>query len=245
MSIETNEIKLLGGVHRNLIFEGENPSDFQALLTGLLAEYKPATLHHQALVEDAAVAKWQLWRRTRLAQSHEIQTYERCYYIDDFTDAHFKRLRQMQQYRTAAERTCTQVFAKLDAIRKEETRNQQWQLTYDLKKQRLELAKGKRTTIAQEIVVSVEDGITITKKKRPNQNILAELATRAHHIFPVERITRVFEFKSEIPPEYNWLINEEADLLRSTFTQTFDAQTWQNLAAFETDHALAHPPPHA
>ena len=56
---------LLGRTHENLFVGDEKPADFYALLNSLLERYLPDSGHVRALVEDAAIARWHLWRRQR------------------------------------------------------------------------------------------------------------------------------------------------------------------------------------
>jgi hypothetical protein len=54
-----------GGTSEKLIVAGERREDFDALLHDLLEEYAPATVQARNLVEDAALARWFVWRKQR------------------------------------------------------------------------------------------------------------------------------------------------------------------------------------
>src|SRR5882724_3109216 len=64
-----------GGVSEKLIVAGERQEDFDALLNDLLEEYAPATPQARHLVEDAALARWFLWRRQRAHNAVEAALY--------------------------------------------------------------------------------------------------------------------------------------------------------------------------
>jgi len=54
-----------GGTSEKLIVAGECREDFDALLHDLLEEYAPATVQARNLIEDAALARWFVWRKQR------------------------------------------------------------------------------------------------------------------------------------------------------------------------------------
>ena len=64
-----------GGTSEKLIVPGERQEDFDTLLNSLLEEYSPETPDARNLVEDAALARWFLWRRQRAFNSVESALY--------------------------------------------------------------------------------------------------------------------------------------------------------------------------
>jgi len=271
---------LLGRTHENLLFGDEKPEDFYALLKSLLEQYVLDSDHVRALVEDAAIARWHLWRRQRVVQGRERELFAIQPDPGEWMSGAFRSLEVLQRYKNAAELSCRRAYANLEAIRKENNRTQRWNLTFDLQKRRVELAERKyadiapqvklaastanqtidsqdqnikrtacrgqdRPSVVQKIVVTVEDGFTKTSRRPSNKDVMAELAERAHHLYPPEQVVRDFVFKDFIPSEYPWMISDESDRTISEFVQTIPLEDWHKMVAIETatGHAIGDPPP--
>jgi hypothetical protein len=143
MQLDPTELKLLGNSQRDFFVPGEDPADFQALLSSLVTEYQPTTIRHQALVEDAALAQWILWRRNRSIFLQESNLHGEFRDFLDWNLDRFHLLRHMQQFRALAELTCARAFARLDAMRRQQIADQRWQMNYELRKAHLELSQRK------------------------------------------------------------------------------------------------------
>jgi hypothetical protein len=269
---------LLGRTHENLFVGNEKPEEFYALLKSLVEDYTPASIQARALVEDAAISRWHLWRRQRVVNLQETALFTHQPDPAQWLAGAFRNLEVLQRYKNAAELSCRRAYANLEALRKENNRAERWNLTFDLQKRRVELAERKYADIApqvkvaaskanqtlhyqdrdakraacrgqdrpsavQKIVVTVEDGITKTSKRPSNKDVMAELAERAHHLYPPEQVVRDFTFKDLVPSEYNWMISDESDRSASEFTQTIPLEDWHKMVLIETDHAMGDPPP--
>src|SRR5207237_4047622 len=73
----TGSPALLGRTHQHLFVAGENPAEFYALFKSLCEQYTPDSLQDQALVEDAAIARWHFWRRQRVVNRLEVELYNK------------------------------------------------------------------------------------------------------------------------------------------------------------------------
>ena len=276
---------LLGRTHENLFVGDEKPADFYALLNSLLERYLPDSGHVRALVEDAAIARWHLWRHQRVVHRREQELFTTQSDQSDpgqWMSGVFHSLQILQRYKNAADLSCRRAYANLEAIRKENARAQRWQLSFNVQKQRHELAqrkyddvaaetqaKGKlaaiktnqviaheneqqlrscrgyeRPSVVQKIAVSVANGITITSRKPSNKDIMAELAERAHHLYPPEQVVREFKFLDFIPSEYDWIVAGKSDRAMSSCIQLVPLDDWHKIAPVEseTGHAIGDPP---
>ena len=225
---------LLGRTHENLFVGGEKPEEFYALLKSLVEDYTPASTQARALVEDAAISRWHLWRRQRVVNLHETALFTHQPDPAQWQAGPFRNLEVLQRYKNAAELSCRRAYANLEAIRKENARAQRWELSFDLQKRKYDdvsaeiQAKSKlatiklnqaiahenekerfracrgqeRPSVVQKITVGIDRGVTVTTRKPSNKDIMAELAERAHHLYPPEQVVRDFVFKDFIPSEY-------------------------------------------
>jgi len=281
---------LLGRTHENLFVGDEKPEDFYALLKSLLEQYVADSVLLspsggasdtapvlRALIEDAAIARWQLWRRQRVVNLQEAELFKHQPDPAQWLAGAFRNLEVLQRYKNSAELSCRRAYANLEALRKENNRTARWQLSFDLQNRRVALAERKyadiapqvklaasqasqaidsqdrdakrtacrgqdRPSVLQKIVVTVEDGVTITTRDRANKDVMAELAERAHHIYPPEQVVRDFKFKGLVPSEYDWLISEESDRAIAEFSHFIPLEDWHKIVVVETEHAIGDPP---
>jgi hypothetical protein len=102
-----------GGTSEKLIVPGERQEDFDALLNDLLEEYSPETPDARNLVEDAALARWFLWRRQRAYNSVESALYATQPAPERWSPEAYHQLALLDRYKTAAERSLKRVLQNL------------------------------------------------------------------------------------------------------------------------------------
>jgi hypothetical protein len=267
---------LLGRTHENLFVGNEKPEEFYALLKSLVEDYTPASTQARALVEDAAISRWHLWRRQRVVNLHETALFTHQPDPAQWQAAPFRNLEVLQRYKNAAELSCRRAYANLETIRKENARTQRWELSFDLQKRKYDdvsaeiQAKSKlatiklnqaiahenekeklraccgqeRPSVVQKITVRIDRGVTVTSRKPSNKDVMAELAERAHHLYPPEQVVRDFKFPARIPREYDWIVSDESERTMPSGTQVVTVDEWYKMAAVETEtgHTIGDPP---
>jgi hypothetical protein len=141
---------LHGGTSAKLIVPGEDPAAFEALLNGLLDDYRPDTLQSRLFVEQAAIAHWFLWRRDRAYSAIETAVYESEPDESKWTTEHFKKLALADRYKTQAERALKRALNNIEAWQKtsqhaanRERRNAQWQAEHAIRERRVTLQEQK------------------------------------------------------------------------------------------------------
>lgn len=164
MSHDQTYPPLLGNIQQHLFVHGENPADFYAYLKSLVEGFSPASTHEQSLVEDAAVARWYLWRRERASNATEVYLYAKELDPVRWVPADQRDLFIAQRLQQAAERSFRRAYANLEALRKESIRTERWELTHDLQKQRLSLAQRKYDDIAPKVQAQAELAALRAKK---------------------------------------------------------------------------------
>src|SRR6478736_7702063 len=107
-----------GGTSEKLIVPGERREDFDALLNDLLEEYSPETPDARNLVEDAALARWFLWRRQRAFNSVESALYAQQADPAQWPPEAFHKLALLDRYKTAAERSLKHVLQNLNGLQR-------------------------------------------------------------------------------------------------------------------------------
>ncbi len=65
-----------GATSRQLFVTGEQPQEFYKLLAESFESHKPDTTEDSALVTDAVLARWYLWRRQRAHAKREFEIFE-------------------------------------------------------------------------------------------------------------------------------------------------------------------------
>src|SRR3954451_1464162 len=191
-----------GGTSEKLIIAGERQEDFDALLNALLEEYALATQQLRLLVEDAALARWFLWRKQRAYNAVESALYTAQPAQELWTAEAYHQLALVDRYKTAAERALKRTLQNLDASRRFELREQRHAL-FSKKEQaqawQREQAQWKTAcdgfevpTLAQKITVRVTSEGTITDMQPSNYGILRQLDRQSP--CPPEEIYRHFHF---------------------------------------------------
>ena len=113
-----------GGTSEKLIVAGERQENFDALLNDLLEEYAPATQQVRLLVEDAALARWFVWRKQRAYNAVESALYTAQPAQELWTAEAYHQLALVDRYKTAAERALKRTLQNLDASRRLEIREE-------------------------------------------------------------------------------------------------------------------------
>jgi hypothetical protein len=139
-----------GGTSRKLIVAGETQSDFDALLNGLAAEYRPDTPQSELFVEQLALAHWFLRRRQRAYSAIESSVYENQPDEAQWTEEHLKRLSLADRYRTQAERALRRALSNVEVWRRKtrseavrEVQAGQWAAAQALRERRMTLQEEK------------------------------------------------------------------------------------------------------
>jgi hypothetical protein len=240
-----------GGTSEKLIVSGERPEDFDALLHNLLEEYSPETPDARNLIEDAALARWFLWRRQRAHNSVESALYAAQPNPEQWPAEAYHKLALLDRYKTAAERSLKRVLqnlAVLQRTKKQEAQSKLAAARATVALDQLEREQWKkacqgfdRPTIVQKILVRVRRGETITQMSPTNAELLHETRRAVH---PPEEAHRFFEFPDGIPPEY-YSFTDREDYRREkghTIEQIGPVSTWLAISAEEqklgTGHAI-------
>jgi len=84
-----------------------------------LEQYLPNSGHVRALVEDAAIACWHLWRRQRIAHRPEQELLTTQPDPGQSMSGVFHSQQILQRYKNATELSCCSAYANPEAIRKE------------------------------------------------------------------------------------------------------------------------------
>ena len=107
-----------GGTSEQLIVAGERHEDFEALLNHLLDEFSPPTANTRGMVEDAALARWFLWRRQRAFNAIETALYAAEPNEAKWSAEAHQKLALADRYKTTAERAFKRAFSNLQVLRK-------------------------------------------------------------------------------------------------------------------------------
>lgn len=139
-----------GGTSTRLIVEGESQAEFDTLLKGLRAEYRPDTPQSQTLLENLAAAHWFLWRRQRAYAAIEAAVYQTQPDAPQWTEEHLRRLSLADRYKTQAERALNRALLNINNWRKDlrseaqrERRNTQWEAAQAIRERRMSLQEHK------------------------------------------------------------------------------------------------------
>ena len=243
-----------GGTSEKLIVPGERQEDFDTLLNNLLEEYAPETPDARNLVEDAALARWFLWRRQRAFNSVEAALYAAQADPAAWPPEAFHKLALLDRYKTAAERSLTRVLQNLNGLQRARKQQVQAKLaiaraTADLEQHDREQWKKAcqgfdRPTLVQKIIVRFYRGETTTITTPNNHELFRELERT---VYPPEHAYRRFEFPNGIPPEYYSFTDREdyRNEKGHTIEQLVPVEAWIATATEEeklaTGHALLCP----
>lgn len=156
-----------GGTSQKLILAGERQEDFDALLAALLVEFTPATEGDRDVVEDAALARWSVWRKQRAFNAIESEIYTAQPDPGQWTDAQHHRLALADRYKTTAERAFKRALNNIEGLRKrfiaEQDRLfnvQKWEAADGLSQRRLQME-------AQSLDIARERDARVAKKEEP------------------------------------------------------------------------------
>jgi len=252
-----------GGTSEKLIIAGECLEDFDALLNDLLEEYAPATQQVRLLVEDAALARWFVWRKQRAYNAVEYALYTAQPAQELWPAEAYHQLALVDRYKTAAERALKRTLQNLDASRRLELRVARHAISSKREQAQAQLAIARVQdsldqreqaqwkaacngfecpTVVQKIMVSVTREGTLTEFTPSNDAILRQLDRKSP--YSPEEVYRYFEFPQGMPSEYHCFTDRE-DYRRErghTIEQWINLDNWRELAAREealgTGHAL-------
>ena len=253
-----------GGTSEKLIVGDEKKSDFDRLLNDLLEEYAPATEQARLLVEDAALARWYLWRRQRTCNKIEAALYEAQPAPELWTAEQFHQLALADRYKTAAERSLQRALRNLEGhlrqaaqLKKTEAQAEvavaraadfldardesQWQAAHK---------DFDCPTLVQEITVRrTQNYGAITEMSPTNAAMLRQLDRPSS--YPAERVCRKFHFPHGMPAEYHSFTSRE-DYRREkghTIDQSLSLAVFREIVKAEqargTGHALPNPEGHS
>jgi hypothetical protein len=107
-----------GGTSEKLIIAGERREDFEALLNDMLEEFSPTTAHARGMAEDAALARWYVWRKQRAYNTIETALYAAEPDEAKWSEETHHRLALADRYKTAAERALKRALNNVQVLRK-------------------------------------------------------------------------------------------------------------------------------
>ena len=258
-----------GFTSQKLIIGSERQEDYNALVADFVTEFKPTTAYTRGLVEDAAHARWMLWRKQRAYNALEAHIYQACPEEAVWDEDIFRRIALADRYRTNAERAFKRAITNVETLRKlnfteqdRELRRIRWEQNQEAKqagiqltslKKELDLAKANeeayhracngfsKPTFVQKIEVRANPGCcTETLPELSNDFILQYLA--AAHTYPPEQIVRKFHFPQGIPPEYFWTTERDDYRNRKhhTLEETVSIEAFRVAAAKEHQLGTGH-----
>jgi hypothetical protein len=231
-----------GGTSEKLIVPGERQEDFDALLNNLFEEYSPESSGARNLVEDAALARWFLWRRQRAFNSVESALYAAQPDPALWPPEAFHKLALLDRYKTAADRSLKRVLQNLAALQRARKQEAQSKLAVarataaldQLEREQWKKACNRfdRPTVVQEIEVQIKNGETITRMSPENGALLHELARAVH---PPEQVCRSFYFPDGIPSDYSAFATRAECRRKSDYIvhQILPVSAWRATAAQE------------
>lgn len=257
-----------GGTSQKLIVAGERREDFDSLFNDLLDEYAPSTPQARSLVEDAALARWFLWRKQRAYNAVEAALYATQPAQELWTAEAYHQLALADRYKTAAERALKRTLQNLEALRRLDIHEQRHETFHKKEDARTQLAIVRTQdaldrreneqwkaacngfdspTLVQDISVRIAPEGAVTRMTPSNQTLLRELDRPSP--FPPLQVVRKFYFAQGIPPEYYAFTDKEEHRREKgrRIEQTFTIEAWRKMAAEEfalaTGHAVPGPQP--
>jgi hypothetical protein len=250
-----------GGTSEKLVVAGERRQDFDTLLNDLLEEYAPATAQLRLLVEDAALARWFVWRKQRVYNAAEAALYAAQPAQELWTAEAYHQLALVDRYKTAAERALKRSLQNLDASRRLELREERHAVSYkrDEAKTRLAVAQVEDAleqreqvqwraacngfdcpTLVQNITVRVTRDGTLTDMRPSNDTMLRQLDRQSP--FPPEDVYRKFVFPQGMPAEY-YSFTDREDYRQEKghiIEQSFSPGDWREIARREEELGTGH-----
>lgn len=183
------------------IFEGEGLAEYKRLEKIWQAEFPELSPAMSRVLERLVVADFQLqWTEQRLLQSEAtLEELE----VDEWTDDHHKKLQLFRRYHTTADRRFQRVLNTMKQFRKERENVPVAKAAVEapvaaVAKQ--EPAMAKAISMRQTVVVSIEDGKTVTFTHPTTEMLLRRVVLADEKTL----VFRVFEFPNGVPAEYAW-----------------------------------------
>ncbi len=147
-----------GGTARSMFLPGEDPQEFFKLLAESFETHTPAHTDDAAMVTDAVVARWILWRRQRISFRRESDICAESTTGDQPSNYGLRDMVNVDRYRTTAERSLARAVTNLRNIKKdqfsqEKSRAQfeQQKARFDLDLMRFELRKEQDARVADKV----------------------------------------------------------------------------------------------
>jgi len=128
-----------GGASRQLFVFGEHPQEFYKLLAESFETHKPLTTEDSALVTDAVLARWYLWRRQRAHAKREFEIFDQADETDSPSLNGLRELELFDRYRTQAERALNRALKNLHMVKKSVLDEEKWRTHLVLAKQKFDL----------------------------------------------------------------------------------------------------------
>ena len=146
-----------GATAESLFIVGEDPAEFDNLLSESYAFYQPANPQDSAVVYDSVHARWFVTRRQRVQSKYEHHLHKMKSDITTWTTEDFHQLNLFDRYLTQAERALRRALVNVQVLRKEKISTEHWreQLALqrrrvDLQREKFEFAKAKEETKQQQ-----------------------------------------------------------------------------------------------
>ena len=127
-----------GGSSRMMFIPGEQPQDFYKYLAESFETHKPVTTEDSALVTDAVVARWFLWRRQRAHYKREFEIFNEADQQDSPSPSGLAELERFDRYRTQAERALNRAIKNLQTIKKDTLSEEKWRAQLELQKEKFQ-----------------------------------------------------------------------------------------------------------
>ena len=183
-----------GCTSEKLLLPDEDPAEYQALLDGLIENYRPETALHQRFVLEAARALWMLERKNRRYDEMEQALYVEQRDSTKWTAEQCKQLELRMRYRTTAERSCTRALKSLEHIRKSSAPEAKAEpkpaKTENKNESSLKPPSERPPIVHQRIITTETDGQRITEAFPTNEEILMIVKK----IDRLGGVDRVFEY---------------------------------------------------
>ncbi len=182
-----------GGTARSLFLPGEDPQEFFKLLAESFETYTPGHTDDAAVVTDAVVARWFLWRRQRISFQREFQGCAETNTGDTHSNYSLKDMVNIDRYRTTAERSFARALTNLRNIKKDQFSQEKWRAQFeqqkarfDLDVMRFELRKEQDARVAEKVAAQAARDTWLAKSGLAGlHNIDREKAGKPPECYPV------------------------------------------------------------